>query len=94
MNCGSDEIAGSIPLERAPAATESGRSEQGTTVKAVAERESGNYSCGCDSCYSPSPVTISIAPVSLTAPEAIPTTPALFESVSRAPLPPPPQLLS
>ena len=87
MNCGSEEIAGS-------AATGSVPSEHALTVKALEQRESGNYSCGCDSCYSTSPVTISIALASLSAPEAIPATPAFPESVSRAPLHPPPQLVS
>ena len=77
-----------------PVTDEGGGPGQGQTVAALDQHERGSYSCSCDSCYSISPVTISLALSPLPAPEAIPATAAFFESVKREPLVPPPQLLS
>ena len=71
-----------------------GGSSRDQTIGALDQHDRGSYSCGCDSCYSVSPVTISLALSSPPTPEAIPTTAAFFESVKREPLVPPPQLLS
>jgi hypothetical protein len=93
MSCSSDQTVGSARYERADEANES-TPQQVQTVGALDRHESGSYSCGCESCYSSSPVTISLELHVLSAPEAIPTTPAFPESVNRTPLLPPPQLLS
>jgi len=93
MSCGSDQTESSTPYHRAGDANES-TPERVQTVAALDQHETGNYSCSCDSCYSSSPVTISLELHSLSAPEAIPTTPAFPESINRTPLLPPPQLFS
>jgi len=93
MSCGSDETASSAPYQRAGEANES-TPEQIQTVAARDQHQSGSYSCGCESCYSSSPVTVSLGLHSLRAPEAVPTTPAFPESINRTPLLPPPQILS
>ena len=94
MSCGSDLNAGSIAYHRAPTANERPGPEHGQTVGAMEQGEAGNYSCACESCYSSSPVTISLELQSLVTPEAIPTTPSFPESVNRVPLLPPPQFFS
>jgi len=94
MNCGQDQTGGSVPSRGALLADEGGGSSHDPTVAALDQHDRGSYSYSCDSCYSLSPVTISLALSPLPAPNAIVTTAALFESVEREPLVPPPQLLS
>src|SRR5258705_8760753 len=93
MSCASDQTERSAPYHRAGEVNKS-TPPQVQTVAALDGHETGNYSCACDSCYSSSPVTISLELQALSAPEAIPTTPAFPESVNRTPLLPPPQILS
>ena len=88
-----DELWLEPPYQRAGEANES-TPEQIQTVAARDQHQSGSYSCGCESCYSSSPVTVSLGLHSLRAPEAVPTTPAFPESINRTPLLPPPQILS
>lgn len=92
MNCGSDQAGGSLLSKAGPAADEGG-APQGQTV-AQDQNEPDGYTCSCDSCYSVSPATISLALRAFPVPEAIPAAVAFFESVQREPLVPPPQLLS
>lgn len=76
------------------AAAESIDLSQVQIIAAVDQHEQGSYSCSCESCYSVSPVTISLAPLPASPPQAIPQAVAFFESVRREPLVPPPQVLS
>jgi len=93
MSCGSDQTERSTPYRRSGEANES-TPQRVPAVAALDEHEPGNYSCSCESCYSSSPVTISLELQSLSAPDAILTTPAFPESINRTPLLPPPQLFS
>ena len=76
------------------AADDGGVPGHGRTVMVADAHQRDSYSCSCESCYSVSPVTISLALGPQPAPEAIPATPVFFENVKREPLVPPPQLLS
>ena len=93
MNCGSDQAGGSVPLKSATAASEHSGPSATQTVASPDQHEQG-VSCGCGSCYSVSPLTLSLALEPVPTPDAIPGTVPLFESVKREPLVPPPQFIS
>jgi hypothetical protein len=93
MNCGSEQARGSVPLKGATAAGEQGGTGQTQIVASLGQHEQG-VSCACGSCYSVSPLTLSLALEPVPTPHAISGTVPFFESVKREPLVPPPQLIS
>jgi hypothetical protein len=94
MNCGSEQTAGS-PLKVGSAKASEGIGlSQVQTIVGVDRHEQGGYSCACESCYSVSPITISLELQPAAPPQAIPQRVAFLESVKREPLVPPPQVLS
>jgi hypothetical protein len=93
MKCGSELARGSLPLKGGAAASEHSGSGETQIVTSLDQHEEG-ISCGCGSCYSVSPLTLSLALEPVPTPDAIPGTVPLFESVKREPLVPPPQFIS
>jgi hypothetical protein len=94
MNCGSDEGGGSVPLNGGQVMNEGGGASHSQVTAAAQHHDASGMSCSCGSCSSVSPVTVSLALNASPAPDAILTTIALFESLKREPLVPPPQLIS
>jgi hypothetical protein len=94
MNCGSDQAGGSAPSGSGSIMDVRGGASHSQIAAAVEHHDGSGASCSCGSCSSVSPVTISLALNASPAPDAILTTVALFESIKREPLVPPPQLIS
>jgi hypothetical protein len=90
MNCGSEQARGLPPLGTANEHSGSGE----TRIVASLDQHEQGVSCACGSCFSVSPVALSLALELAPAPQAIPGTAPFFESVQREPLVPPPQFIS